>query len=680
MSTQTPPTYSPDDTGFEMADRPAGSPYRRYARWLILAGLAVLLLWFAVKAFRVAGATRSLLNVQADAAALLEDGLSNLDPDSVTDLTYGVRADVRTLAQELGPLAPLAGSLGRVPRYGPLLEAAPALLTMADAGTQTAAFAMSALEPGLSIIAEQGFSLSTIGAILPVIRESETELLAASLAMDRFVAARAELAETVPLDALPWRAQQLLTQVDAITPLAQGGLALMPALPVLLGSDGPRQYLIMAQNEDELRPTGGFLTGAGLLTIENGQIVNLSFQDANQVDNWAEKPYAAPPGPLETFMLSELFLFRDANFWPDFPTSARAAMELYAYGQDIPALDGAIAIDQEFLRLLVGATGPIPVPDSDATISQDNLIQTLRQARDIQEGQEVRDWVNNRKAFLAGFAGAILSKIEGDLGAINPIALAEAMSIALETGSLQLYIPDDEVAPYVERAGWDGRMPQAPPGDFWQVVDTNVSFNKANVYIDRQFDYAIRLGEAPVATLTVTYTHSGPMLDETCYQGVREEFSEGADYLALADKCYWNYVRFYVPAGSRLLDSTQHVVPADTLFNDTTHDSKAEPVPELAGLATFANLLLVPIAGRVESFVQYELPPGVVVNDGDALLYELSIGKQPGTRSEPTTVTVDLPAGVQLVDSSPAPALREGTRLTFEFLLESDMSIAIRYR
>ncbi len=679
MKTETPPTYPQGDTTPPVETRPT-PPYGRYARWLILAGLAVLALWLVLKVVRVASATQSLLNTQSEAAALLEGGLSQIDPTGITDLTYQVRADTRTLAQELGPLAPLAGSLGWVPRVGPLLAAAPSLLTMADAGTQAAAFAVTALEPGLAMVAENGLGLAAVGAVLPVIEESEAELVAASIAMDQYVAAREQLAATVPLESLPWRAQQLLTQVDAITPLAQGGLALLPSLPAILGADGPRTYLIMAQNEDELRPTGGFLTGAGLLSIENGQIINLAFQDANQVDNWAEKPYAAPPEPLERFMLSELFLFRDANFWADFPTSAQIAMDLYAYGQDIPAVDGAIAIDQEFLRLLVGATGPIPVPGSEATINQDNLIQTLRQARDVQEGQEVRDWVNNRKAFLAGFADAILSKLEGGAGDIDPVLLAQAMSKALESGHMQIYIPDETAALQLARAGWDGRLPAAPPGDFWQVVDTNMSFNKANVYIDRHFDYAIALGGSPTATLTVTYVHSGPALDEPCYQGVSEEFEEGADYLALADKCYWNYIRFFVPAGSQLLDSTRHIVPAETLFNATTHDSQAQPVEERANLATFANFLLVPVAGTVESFIQYELPPGVVTQQGGTAVYELNIGKQPGTRPEPTTVVIDLPAGAQLLSAMPEPQRIEGGRLSFELLLESPTSVTIRYR
>ena len=77
-----------------------------------------------------------------------------------------------------------------------------------------------------------------------------------------------------------------------------------PVLPAIMGIDGPRHYLIVAQNEDEIRPTGGFITGGGVLTVDNGRIVNINFIDANYIDAWSEdrhsltKPYSAPPAPL----------------------------------------------------------------------------------------------------------------------------------------------------------------------------------------------------------------------------------------------------------------------------------------------------------------------------------------------------------------------------------------------
>ena len=273
-------------------------------------------------------------------------------------------------------------------------------------------------------------------------------------------------------------------------------------------------YLIMAQNEDELRATGGFLTGAGVVTVENGRIADLRFRDSSDVDNIAAKPYDFPPQPLYDFMGLEIFVFRDANFWPDFPTSARKAMDLYAYGLDVEPLDGVIAIDQEFLRLLVEAIGPVPIPDSEQVINANNLLQILREARDIQEGQEVGEWVLNRKAFLGGFAAAIRGKVETEFGSIDLPTLARNMSAAADRRHLSIYLRDPDAATALAATGWDGRLPTAPPGDFLMAVDTNVGYNKVNLLVERALTYEVDLGPQPTATLNVLYTHTGEPQDE----------------------------------------------------------------------------------------------------------------------------------------------------------------------
>jgi hypothetical protein len=657
------------------------SNFGRIALILVLTGILLLLSWVGLKAFRVYQSSQDLLSLQPRAEALLAGGLSDLDPDAAVALVNDARADIVTLNKELAFLGPLAPVLGGLPQVGPLAAAAPHLLAMADAGSEAAALAADGLASALAIIRQDGFGTNQIGDLLPLIQQATPQLTEASAALARYSAARADLETAVAIDDLSWRVRQLLATADELVPAAEAGLRLAPQLPLLLGMNGPQRYLIMAQNEDELRPTGGFLTGAGVLTVENGRILDLSLSDANSVDDWANKPYTFPPQPYYDFMLAEMFLFRDANFWPDFPTSARQAMDLYSYGRDTSGLSGAVALDQEFLRLLVEATGPIEVGDG-RVISADTLIRTLQQARDPDQGEAIGDWVGDRKAFLAGFAGAILSRVETDFAAIDPVKLARNMVTALDEHHLQLYLPQSDAAA-LAAAGWDGSLPAAPPGDFWMVVDTNMGFNKVNIYIDRAFDYAIDLSDmaAPRAQLVTTYTHSGQPTGEPCYQGVEAEFEAGSDYLSLADKCYWNYVRAYLPTGSFLLDSSRHVVPAETLFSGQTWDSTAQPVEEPTGLATFANFMLLPQGETAKFSLLYTLPAGVVQPQADGTtLYELRVNKQAGTRPEPLAIRVTLPQGAELVETSPSGALITGNVVTFESTLESNTILRLRFR
>lgn len=654
----------------------------RLARWLILAGLLILLVWAGLKAWRIYQASSSLLSIQEKAGVLLAGGIQSADPDIVEALVLSAREDVAVLHEELGFIRPIAPLLGWIPQAGPLLEASPYLLEMADAGSEAGATAVTALKPALAIVQRDDFSAARLGELLPVFSAAIPDLEVAAAAMDRYATARTELDGVVSTDALPWRVRRLLEISDELMPAAAGGLRLAPHIPTLLGQDGPRRYLLMAQNEDEIRATGGFLTGVGVLTVQNGQIVDLSFRDANLVDNWAAKPYEFPPQPLYDYMGLELFLFRDANFWPDFPTSARTAMDLFEYGQDAEPLDGAIAIDQEFLRLLVEATGPVPVPGTDQTINADNLIRTLQEARNIQEGQEVGEWVRDRKAFLGGFAAAILAKFETNFGSINPINLAANIGAAVETRHLSIFMRDPALATALSEIGWDGHLPHHPPGDFLMTVDSNMGYNKVGIYLERAVEYAVDLNPepGPQALVTINYRHTGPPQTEPCYQGVSDEFEQGLDYLALADQCYWNYIRVYAPEGSILMDSSRHVVPGETMFNGVTWDSEAQLVAEQDGLTTFAVFLLVPQGGQETALFRYQLPGAVIQKDDGASVYQLTVYKQPGVRAEPLKVTISLPERSQIDHINPASGVIEGNRVFFETTLTANTVFTIRYR
>ena len=653
----------------------------RIARLLVLAGVLILLVWLGLKAWRVYQSAQSLLAIEPEARALVAGGVKQIDPDAAEALVLRARTDIAVLHDELAIIRPITPYLGWVPRLGPTLVAAPHLLEMADAGSEAGALAVTSLKPALAIFQREDFGMTSLGELLPVVSDAAPELEDAAAAMARYAAARDALSAAVPVDTLPWRVRQLLEVSDEWLPIGEDGLRLLPQLSLLMGQGGPQRYLILAQNEDEMRATGGFITGAGVVTVQEGRITDLDFRDANNVDNWRDKPYAFPPQPFYDFMRLELFGFRDANFWPEFPVSAEKAMQLYEYGLDALPFDGVIAIDQEFLRILVDATGPVPIPGTDQRISADNVLQTLRQARDIQEGQEIQEWVRDRKAFLGGFAAAIQAKIEMDLGSIDPLKLATNLVGAAEDRHLSIYMRDPQLGAVLAANGWDGSLPQAPPGDFLMAVDTNMGYNKANIFIERALDYTVTLTPQSQAHLTVTYRHTGQTTGEPCYQGVDQEFEEAAEYLAIADQCYWNYLRVYTPAGSTLLDSSRHTVPGETLYSETTWDSAGQTIEDIPWLTTFANFLLVPQGEEVITTFTYQLPTGVIVPlaSGESL-YQLDIRKQPGMKDEIARITVNLPNGATIIETSPAPIAVDGLRISFELNLNRNELVAIRYR
>jgi hypothetical protein len=438
--------------------------------------------------------------------------------------------------------------------------------------------------------------------------------------------------------------------------------------------------LILAQNEDEARATGGYITGAGLVVMENGRLVSFDFQDANQVDNWQDKPYELlTSGPLWEFMGLQLFFFRDANLWPDFPTSAENALNLYSYGLDLPPLDGAIAIDQQFLQLLLAVTGPVTIPGEDITVNQQNIIANLRNVWAIDEGQELGEWITGRKDFFGPFALALKDKLVSDFGSLDPVYLMRSMIKAVETRHLQVYMRDEAAAAVLAELGWDGRLQPPTDHDFLAVVDSNVGYNKANANVERSLEYQISLDVegGGQASLTVTYEHQAAGSDSPCRA---TEYSELPSYQELTDQCYWNYLRIYAPAESRLLEASQHPIPVEARVYNDIAIYLPQSISEQAGFTTFTNYLLAPSGEAVTSHYRYQLPAFIVHREGHEHRYQLMVRKQAGSRPQPVVVTVMLPPDMEFISAVPEATAVNDTTVQLSLTLDKDLFITVVYR
>lgn len=657
-------------------EQPSRAVPRSFARIALTTLLSLALLWLLIKALIIGMAAQSLLSVQTEAEAMLAGGITELDGNAVEQLILDARADVLTLKAETAVFTPFFSRLGWVPKVGPTLLIAPQLLEMADAGTETAAYAIRGLKPALPILQSDQLSADEqMHQLLQIIDLAEPDLQAASRSLERVVAIRSEMGD---VSDQPWRVQSLFGLADEWLPVAQTGLQLLPVVPEMAGIDGAKSYLLLAQNEDELRSTGGFISSAGVLTVENGRIVTLELADAYRVDDFT-KPYADPPSQLYDLMGLELFVFRDANFWPDFPTSAEQSMALYSYGTGTPPLDGTIAINQQFLQTLIKITGPLPISELDTTVTNENILEVIRASY----GSEDERWFANRKNFIGYIAAAVQTKLLSDFSQIDPMTLASETVRAAQQKEIQLYMLDPQVNNVLNEIGWDGRLEATSNSDFLLVADQNMGFNKANLFVEKAIEYRVTVQEdfTAVADLTITYQHSGtknPAI--SCAQdNVAEVYFEEGTYSALANLCYWNYLRIYTPASTALRDASLHEMPAEQLVGSSAWSAKAAPVNDLAGWTVFGNFINVPVAQSETFYASYQLPRVVQEVSTGTLEYNLHLVKQSGTTNEPMTILLTLPDGYRYVNSSLPAVVGADGLIRFSTTLDHDQTLSVRY-
>jgi len=236
-----------------------------------------------------------------------------------------------------------------------------------------------------------------------------------------------------------------------------------------------KTYMILIQNEDELRPTGGFLTAVGLLKIENGKIISLTFESSDLVDDLS-KAYPKAPWQLDEYMKAEILLFRDANWFTNFPTTVEWTKFLYSYTR-AKTVDGVIAIDQHMVKELLQIVGPIKVIGVDEPISANNVLAYMRTAKQNTppSGVSRDDW--NRKQFISWLAEPLINRLLSIDSKTWPSLLRAIMQL-LDEKHILLQINDPEISSLITQRGWDGAVRPKANSDFLMVVDSNVALIK----------------------------------------------------------------------------------------------------------------------------------------------------------------------------------------------------------
>jgi hypothetical protein len=586
---------------------------KRAILWLALLILLAALVWLGVSGVRAASAARLALADLNRLQAFADDPSTAAFPAARGDLA-ALETDLGTIRSAGRPFLWLASKLGWVPRYGTTLAAAPALLDMGIELVGSGRQVLDALAP-LTDKLGSGQGGDLLAEALPVISAATPQLEA----VDARLARAQELRAGITAELHPRLAAQL-PRLDRLLPLARAGLRAAQFAPALLGAEGPRTYLVLAQNNHELRGTGGFISAVGVVRVEDGRITDIQIGDSYAVDDLSQS-HPTPPVALAAQMGIDLLLLRDSNWSPDFPETAQVARALYQQDRGV-ATDGAIALDLEAVRLLVQALGPLQVPGVDEQITGDNVIAWMKRAwgapRDstgtVQEAK-TSDWWVKRKTFVGDLAAAAMAKL-GD-GELNITALGQAVLTMLDGRHLQVAVDDPVLDKVLVGQGWDGGLRPRKASDFLAVVDSNVGFNKANAAVAEEIAYRVAPADGGLdATLTLTYTHTGPAgAEPICDHTSRY----GDSYDALVNRCYWDYLRVYAPGGSELSEAAGLKQPSTELGE--------------RGTTVFTGSFSLRPGDRHVVTLRYRLPA-----DTPTAPYRLFVRKQAGILAPPLIV------------------------------------------
>jgi len=382
--------------------------------WRLTVGVLVglLLLLAAYAGWLVVKVEHSLVATSSDAESL-KSAMTRGDIAAVKSSLRRLAADSHAAARRTD--SPVWSLMTHLPVYGDDVR-----------GVKVASNVVSDLSTrGLPQLADSVHDLNSLAPKGGRIDLAAVERLQQPVATGarQLAAAQRTLAAEDPANyvaALKDKFRALQSQIDqAASALGTADTALQ-VMPAMLGANGPQRYLLILQNNAEIRATGGLPGAVSLVEADHGalamtkQVAGSSFGERQQ---GPVLPLTADEKALFHEQLGTYFL--DANLTPDFP---RAADLWRARWEEVQGdhLDGVLSVDPVTLSYLLKATGPIPVPGRNVTLTSANVVdQLLHQTYLDYPAPSAQD------AFFRDVATAVFQKVAG--GAGSPEGILKAL-------------------------------------------------------------------------------------------------------------------------------------------------------------------------------------------------------------------------------------------------------------
>ena len=282
-------------------------------------------------------------------------------------------------------------------------------------------------------------------------------------------------------------------------PLLRRSRALLALGSYLFSSK--HRVLVVAQDNAELKPTGGFMGSFGIVDVGPNGVKLARYAD---VYTLPDPPVRVKPPPGARMAQDQGFTFRDSNWWIDFPTSARTMLGFWEVAHQ-PKVDGIVAVDVIAMKDLLQVLGPIRVPGYVGTFTSANLLERLLQLVE-------RPARRNRKGPLVALAFEMENRLFGASSAeLGGAALA--LGKAADAKHVQMYFREPSAEAAVIGLGWSGRV-ASPPGttDLLVVSNAMAQGSKVNMAMKKSIDYEVALrpkGSADT-TLVLGYVNANP--------------------------------------------------------------------------------------------------------------------------------------------------------------------------
>lgn len=466
----------------------------------------------------------------------MKEAFKSGDADALTASVDSIVKDTDALNLEI--TSPLWKFAARLPVVG---EDVRSVQTLGSASSALVNDALVPIAQSLSgkklsdIMHDGSFDVETISAVVAAV-DKATPTIEGTL----------DTIDSLPEAHIP-QVASAIDKVKARTTEVRDDLAkakpMLDVLPQMLGANGQsRTYLVIAQNNSELRSTGGLPGSWGTVTINNGVLTMGSFttilhRSGLKVDITDEERSA-----IATNMDTDP---AQVNCDPDFVRVGELARDYWAQTGG-GTVDGVIAIDPVFLQRLVGLTGSITAPDGE-TLDGTNTAQALLSDVYWKYGNDG----DAQDAYFASVAELAFKSVLANLGNASIKDLKDVLKQSAADGRLLVWMNDQAEEQVMQELGVAGALSTDPAKPTLGVYLNDDSYSKLSWYtqVGTTIDGGTKNADGST-TYNVTTTLTNTITPEEAATAPLYIYGGNSDKRNNSDMLHFVY--FVAPAGGTI--------------------------------------------------------------------------------------------------------------------------------
>ncbi|MCH9730060.1 MAG: DUF4012 domain-containing protein [Actinomycetia bacterium] len=336
-----------------------------------------------------------------------------------------------------------------------------------------------------------------------LLRSEEPKLSKIASAAARLDADASAISEPRYLSILGDARAELQNQTSDLAKLMDNAALAARIAPSMMGADGPRTYFMGFQTNAEARGTGGLLGGFGILRFDDG----VATVDSLGSNIEFIGPYApidlGPEFDQQYGDANATTDFRNSNSSSHFPYAAQIWKSLWAQETGVN-VDGVIAIDPIALSYILGAVGPVKLPDGEI-VTEENVVELTESTA---YSRFPTDKIA-RKNYLQDISNAVVEKMTA--GVDSPRKLLDALGKAVSERRIAVWSSSQQDQEFLEMTPLAHVIPD-DPAPYAEVIINNLGENKMDYYLKREIEYVADgcEGDTRMSTVTVRLTNAVP--------------------------------------------------------------------------------------------------------------------------------------------------------------------------